>query len=405
MNGHFWVTWYQDNTGSEKKRKRTRLQCNPRTPSEGASDKSPEWTIDPQQLELSRDLDVVDSQLARMADEWEDFDHNLYARSLIAAAVTGLDGSNASIEAREVPAITTALKEVVNTTTSSEATKISAGNLTETAGRGASVIVEKSEVSKGITIPGPGPVHVAMARDRIEAMRNDLLMALERRVKDEELSLLAVRVIAFAALPWLLLLVPQLSVGWLIVPFLMAAAGAMANGLGSLKKGSISHCPWLMFPGVLGVVALAIWVVSHDANHPVNWLEAPGQPRPNDSWPPLQNYVLFWNGTMLGVWLAVGSRLRKMQFAELLVPNQDQFQVWVRLLRAGVFALLLALLLSFGPPTVLFSIEAHKLFQQPGLAFAFGLVFGLAELLLPQAAGAKAEGLFKTVNNDGLSRS
>jgi hypothetical protein len=339
VKGAFFITWYLD------KRDRRRLQCNSRGPVEAVAGQPPsEWKIPQEQVELSRDLDTVDSQLARLADERADFDHPLYAKSLLAAAITGLDGSVLQLEEREE--------------------------------------------GKVPNVPDEDEVSIALARDRVEAMRNDLLMALEQRVKDEQLSLLAIRVIAFTTLPWLLVLVPDLSKEWLVVPFLLALAGAFANGVGLNSKGSMTNCPWLMFPGVFGVVALAVWAVFHDTARVVGWA-------------PLENYVLFWDGAMVGVWLAVGSRLRKMQFAELLVPNADKFQIWVRLLRAGVFSLLLGLLLSFGPPTVIFGIDAQKLFMNPGLAFVFGLVFGLAELLLPQAAGAKAEGLFKTASDHG----
>ncbi len=341
MKGAFWITWKLD------ARERRRLQCNPRTPVSAAGDKDIEWKIPDDQLELRRDLDAVDSQLARLSEQSRDFDHALYAECLVSAAVVGLDGSAVPFSERDALQVK--------------------------------------------SIADPGPILVALARERIDAMRNDLLMNQEQAVKDGVLSLLAVRAIAFATLPWLLLLVPLLPSGWLWIPLVLAASGAFANGFGSRSKGSIAHCPWLLFPGILGVTALAIWNVFHDADAVKDW-------------PPLQNYVIFWDAVMLGVWLAVGSRLRKMQFAELVDPNSDKFQIWVRLLRAGTFALLLGLLLSFGPDTVIFGISARALFENPGRAFVFGLVFGLAELFLPQAAGAKAEGLFKAVNSEDPSR-
>ncbi len=82
MEGAFFVTWYKDDL------ERQRLACRPRTPNQQGG----EWVISADQLELSRDLDIVDSQLATLREtRGKSFDHTLYAKSLISAAVTGLD--------------------------------------------------------------------------------------------------------------------------------------------------------------------------------------------------------------------------------------------------------------------------------------------------------------------------
>jgi hypothetical protein len=75
----------------------------------------------------------------------------------------------------------------------------------------------------------------------------------------------------------------------------------------------------------------------------------------------------------------------------------------VRLLRAGLYSLLLGLLLSWGPVIEIFGLKTQDLFSNSGLAFVFGMIFGLAEQLLPSASGAKAEGLFKVVSGERKS--
>lgn len=98
-------------------------------------------------------------------------------------------------------------------------------------------------------------------------------------------------------------------------------------------NGSEQGWSGLLALGALGLVGLAVMAVYSFPKQASN----------------LSNYILFWDGTMLGVWLAAGSRLVKMQFGELLAPNADQFKIWVRLVRAGLYSLLLGLLLSWGP--------------------------------------------------------
>lgn len=102
---------------------------------------------------------------SRLADPRGAIDHQLYADSLFGAAVIGLDGSVEATAARQ---------------------------------------------NQGTHPPPPaGPVSAELAQSRLDSMRNGLLMALEQKVKDGELTRVAVQAILFMGPPWLLLLLPM----------------------------------------------------------------------------------------------------------------------------------------------------------------------------------------------------
>jgi len=349
-----------------------------------------------EQLNLRKEVDLIDSQLAMLSDRFPDFNHEFYSGCLIGAAIVGLDGSLRPTDDRDAAA--------------------------------------------KLSPCWPGPVSLPLADSRLDSMRSDLLLRFERRVKNGELVDLGVRAVIFMLLPWALVIwhrPRKFGLNWtlnyacwqtaVIIGLLVLLALLVirpwkffrkrkaptdqppikeGNGIATPDASSRS-CegkPLYYVPPVASPHRPSKWLkhsIMIAGGMAIAGLILLGPAFPDVPVAKVINYAIFWDGVMVGVWLAVGSRFAKMSFAQLLTPTDDQFNRWVRLVRAGLYSTVLGMILASSPVIEIFGLKSQQIFDNPAVAFIFGVVFGLAELILPTATGTKAEGLFKAVNDDG----
>lgn len=389
---------------------------------QGAADQ--DWHISQELLDFRKEIDLCDNQLAALALRFGSVEHNLYFRSLIGAAIIGLDGTSVGIDERkESSAPVAPLPPAPHLPASAPPAGGADPELTELAAKTAHFKPEDP-------LKYLGSVNLGLAKSRLDSLRNGLLMTLERPVKQEQMVRVGTAALLFALIPWLLLLFSGSSI--------LVAQSSLVGLLPAVASA------WPALVGI-GIVVCVLGFIIRDSNRfTAQQRAAQGQPavktptptsaavqpirasfgqgwplvigalvlaaiaiktaRLLDSgskdWPPISNYLLFWTAAMVGVWLATGRRLQRMTFADLLTPDGDQFHPWVRLIRAGLLSLVLGLILSWGVVIEIFGLRTPAMFSNPGFAFAFGMLFGLSELLLPDAAAAKAEGLFKAVNRN-----
>jgi hypothetical protein len=112
--------------------------------------------------------------------------------------------------------------------------------------------------------------------------------------------------------------------------------------------------------------------------------------------PFLSNLFRFEIGTMIGVWLSFGTRKPILSFEDLHILEEDRLEPTVRLLFAGLLALIVALAFHLKVVTLtLGSLTTEQLDSQPWVAFFLGLLSGVGEKALSTNVTRQASHLLK----------
>jgi hypothetical protein len=112
--------------------------------------------------------------------------------------------------------------------------------------------------------------------------------------------------------------------------------------------------------------------------------------------PFLLNLIRFEIGTMIGVWLSFGTRKPVLNFEDLHVLEEDRMEPLVRLVFAGLLALIVALAFHLKVVTLtLGTLTTDQLDSQPWAAFFFGLLSGVGEKALSTNVTRQASTLLK----------
>lgn len=112
--------------------------------------------------------------------------------------------------------------------------------------------------------------------------------------------------------------------------------------------------------------------------------------------PFLLNLLRFEIGTMIGVWLSFGTRKPVLNFEDLHVLEEDRLEPFVRLIFAGLLALIVALALHLKVITLtLGALTTEQLDAQPWAAFFLGLLSGVSEKALSTNVTRQASTLLK----------
>jgi len=107
-----------------------------------------------------------------------------------------------------------------------------------------------------------------------------------------------------------------------------------------------------------------------------------------------KSYLFLWAGCMAGVWLSFGARKRQLRFEDLHILEQDRMEPLVRLIFAGLLAVIFGLLFSSKMVVIKFgSVESWQFTEQMELALLFGILIGFSEQILPSTVGSKASEL------------
>lgn len=112
--------------------------------------------------------------------------------------------------------------------------------------------------------------------------------------------------------------------------------------------------------------------------------------------PFLSNLFRFEIGTMIGVWLSFGTRKPILNFEDLHILEEDRLEPLVRLLFAGLLALIVALAFHLKVVTLtLGTLTTEQLDSQPWAAFFLGLLSGVGEKALSTNVTRQASTLLK----------
>lgn len=104
------------------------------------------------------------------------------------------------------------------------------------------------------------------------------------------------------------------------------------------------------------------------------------------------SYFFVWAGAMAGVWLSFGIRKVELRFQELHVPERDRMEPVIRLVFAGLLAIVLALVFSRELVIVTVGDFRSSDFQgSVGSAILVGMLLGISEMALPSAVTKHAE--------------
>lgn len=105
----------------------------------------------------------------------------------------------------------------------------------------------------------------------------------------------------------------------------------------------------------------------------------------------LEAFLYLWASTMVGVWLSFGARKTTLGFFDLHILEDDRLEPTVRLVFAGVLALLAGLVFSVKITTLTVGQVDFATFEtDPRLAALLGAFAGLGEKLLSQSVAKKA---------------
>jgi hypothetical protein len=108
------------------------------------------------------------------------------------------------------------------------------------------------------------------------------------------------------------------------------------------------------------------------------------------------NLMRFEIGTMAGVWLSFGTRKPVLKFEELHILEEDRLEPAVRLVFAGLLALVVALAFHLGVVTLkLGSLTTERIDSDPWAALFFGLLSGVSEKALSTNVSRQAASLIK----------
>ena len=110
--------------------------------------------------------------------------------------------------------------------------------------------------------------------------------------------------------------------------------------------------------------------------------------------PKVEAYLFVWAATMAGVWLSFGTRKTLLGFFDLHILEEDRLEPAIRLLFAGLLAIILGLLFSTKMATITIGELDFSAFESDlRLALLLGAGAGLSEKLLSQSVAKKAADL------------
>lgn len=151
----------------------------------------------------------------------------------------------------------------------------------------------------------------------------------------------------------------------------MRALAALKNDVAVREGGRIKNRYMKMLgshAAVLGTPALLIAVLLHYFGDRVALLA---------------NFLLFWAGCMAGVWLSFGARKVTIRFEDLHIPEQDRLEPLVRLVFAGLLAVVIGLLFSLNGVIVsVGAISTSQINTIARVAFLLGILCGFSEQVL-----------------------
>lgn len=107
--------------------------------------------------------------------------------------------------------------------------------------------------------------------------------------------------------------------------------------------------------------------------------------------PSVEAFLYVWAAAMAGVWLSFGSRKTVLGFFDLHILEEDRLEPTLRLVFAGLLALLAGLLFSTKMATLTVGqLDFSEFESDARLALLLGAFAGLSEKLLSQSVAKKA---------------
>src|SRR5690242_19588090 len=105
----------------------------------------------------------------------------------------------------------------------------------------------------------------------------------------------------------------------------------------------------------------------------------------------LGHILILISGCMAGVWVSFGARNVEFAFENLVMPERDRLEPQIRLLFAGVVALLFGIALSLRVIEIqMGSVSTSKISESIWLAFLIGAFCGLSEKALTDTITQRA---------------
>jgi hypothetical protein len=115
--------------------------------------------------------------------------------------------------------------------------------------------------------------------------------------------------------------------------------------------------------------------------------------------PLLASFAILWIGCFVGVWLSYGIRKSTFTLVDLTRTEEDRLAPHLRLVFAGLLAMILGLLFALDFVEVrIGDVSFTAIHSSPMLALLVGLFCGISELALPASIGTRAQSFISSLN-------